>query len=191
MLYYYITKNANKFGFEIRKRERPDDHGELIAKSSKSYESKQAVVDDLSGFASVDVLNSNLQLIKSVDAIKIWKAENDASAITSYKLTREKINELGIRYIELHIETFHFLGPIKVEHDMDEPVNVSETEGTHYYSKFSNPQTNKITAVRGRFSQNGIVFDVVNIANNGNVVVAADFKINYVYFKKINFIESE
>ena len=190
MLYYYITKSSNnKYGFEIRKRERPDDQGELISKNLKQYNSKEAVISDLSGLHSIDIIDSNLDLIKTVDACKIYKAENDAVAVSNYNLTREKINEYGISYIELHIETFHSLGPTKIEHDMDEPVDTRETSGTRYYSKFSNYQINKIVAIRARFSENGIIFDVVNVSNDGSVNVDNSFKINYIYFKKLNFIE--
>ena len=119
----------------------------------------------------------------------LFSANSDAETVKRFVLTREKINEIDLGYSEIHIESFNKIGNKKLEHDIEEPLDLSDTSGTRYFSKFSNVNNDRSTAVRIVFTENDVTFDIVNIARDGSATVDNDFNIFKVYAKKLRKIE--
>ena len=120
-----------------------------------------------------------------VGIITLYEAANDAAAVNSFTIPRAKINELDLGLVELHVESFNMIETIKLSHDMEEPVNMSLTSGTYYYSKSTNQDGNRAIAVRIVINSSGITVSVVNISNKGNVTANTAFKIEKIYVKKL------
>lgn len=192
-MYYMITKNnAGKFGFEIRKRETPDGQGELICKNQKFYETKEEVRQDLRGLNAIDVLrDGNIPFFPPIATYVFFRAGSVQNAVTEYVMPRSKIDQIGLDFAEVHIESFNMIGDKMLEHDIEEPINLSKTTGTRYFSKFSNIANDKSIAVRTRFSNENIKFDIVDIKASGVVSVDADFKIFRVFVKRLTEISTE
>ena len=184
MIDYIIVNEGNHFTFRILEKENPDDRGTLIAKSEPFITRALAVKKVKEIIHNLRYRGTDIS-ISAIQVLKIFKANDEATAPNNYEFTRERIENLGLGFVEMHLETFNLIGAVKLEHDMEEPIDLNLKEGTRYFSKFANIANNKAIAVKIDFEQTLVRFSIVDISQDGQATPDPEFKISEIYVKPL------
>ena len=123
--------------------------------------------------------------IPPITFTKLYEAVNDAAALQSVTIQKTALTAANLAESEVHIECFNMIGSTKVEHDLEEIINLRATSGTRYFSKTINIAGDKAIAARFVFSAATVVMDIVDINNRGAVSASSDLKISRIYAKPV------